>query len=205
MSRRFEVELPAVLARGLLAPPHRTGPDANANADADARRGHDGAAHADAAPASDGYPRCSRTVVKSVYGRRRGVRVEPPRTERSPWRFLPTGDIPLGSTIDTRNGRISLRFEPEDEEAPRDGPSVLRRHLPGHPGGHDHRPQARRGARRLPEEAQGRAPRRPRRPRRASCGATARASSAPRASTARPPSAAPSGSSRTPARARSPA
>ena len=51
----------------------------------------------------------------------------------------------------------------------------------------------------LTAASEGQGQRRPRSPRPASCGATARASSAPRASTARPPCAAPSGSSPTPA------
>ena len=72
---------------------------------------------------------------------------------------------------------------------------LLRRAVPDQPvQGADHA-DADRGAR-LPQAGQDGGPRSRRR---ASCGATARAASAPRAATARPPCAAPSGSSPTPA------
>ena len=80
---------------------------------------------------------------------------------------------------------------------------VLRRPLQGQPDrrAHDRHPE--RAARLQEGQARQRAPRPPRSRRPASCGATARASSGPRAATARPPSAARSGSCRTRARRRS--
>ena len=79
---------------------------------------------------------------------------------------------------------------------------LLRRPVQDQLRGRGHEPHAQRAARGV---SQGRAARRrpPRRRSRASCGARARAPSAPPASTARPPSAAPPGSSRTRARGRS--
>ena len=65
-----------------------------------------------------------------------------------------SAEIPLGATIDTKNGRIQLRFEPEDgkvQTATFYGGIFLVT-----PGGQDPRPQAHRAAGRLPEEGQGR-------------------------------------------------
>ena len=57
-------------------------------------------------------------------------------------------DIPLGSTIDVKNGKIRLQSVPKKDGTVADR-DVLRRHLQGHAERRDHRPAADRGPRAL--------------------------------------------------------
>ena len=109
-------------------------------------------------------------------------------------------EIPLGSEIDTRKGRVTLTSVPK-AGAPPETADVLRRPLHRHAGRRHHEPHAVRAARRVPEA-------RPRR-RRAKKAKTRRLWGSGKgtfrtpASTARRPCAAPSGSCRTAAPGRS--
>ena len=136
-------------------------------AEPDARR--------DAAPGRDARPRRRRRARPWSRGRSAAGSSSSGPAARSSSSLRGSDGIPVGSEVNAKNGRVRLTIEPGDGK-PLAAGRVLRRHLQALAAGRDARPHAQRAARGV-HEASGRARRSARR-RRASCGATARASSA---------------------------